>query len=884
MAPSSTAAIRPRLAGTLGIVLLWLLMVVILVTDSLTQLGFAHGILYPPVVLLALRTRRLGVVLAIAGAATVFTVIGFFLSPPAPPGFDMGFVVMNRLLSIVGILVSASLGVSVLRHGERLEAVNQRLRDAQADLERNTELLAIAGEVAHLGGWSLDVPRNLATWTEETRRIHGLDLGVDFDPAQAFDLYCPEDRPRIEGCLRRCIDGGEPFDDEFRIHRPDGQVVWLRVIGRPVRGAGGAVVGVQGAAQDISARKAAEHSLAHSEARFRQLAEAMPMIVWTAEPDGRVDFSSQRMFDYTGVPRDQEAAGQQRSSFPHPDDRATAQAAWRRAIDTGGPFSVEIRLRRHDGEYRWHLLRASLARDADGKPLKWFGTTIDIHDERRRGMEFEALAQRLNTTLESITDGFITLDREWRFTYLNSQAERIIRVRRDQVLGRSLWDVLPEAVGTVFEERYREAMGTQQATTFEAYYEPLDLWADIKAYPSTEGLAIYFQDTTLRRKLEHQLRESQRLEAVGQLTGGMAHDFNNLLTVILGNAEILSEELPPESPLRGLAAMVASAAQRGADLTQRLLAFARRQALEPQVLDINQLVSGLDGLLRRTLGGHIEIEWVRAPGLWPALVDPVQLESALLNLAINARDAMAAGGRLTIETANTRLDSDYARTHSEVIPGQYVLVAVSDTGCGIPADRLSRVFEPFFTTKEVGKGTGLGLSMVFGFVKQSGGHISIYSEPEEGTTVKMYLPRAHRPGDAPASPDSEDAASPGSGQLILLVEDDDLVRDYAAEQLSSAGYRVLQAANGPEALAVLRGRDDIDLLFTDVVMPGGMSGRVLADQALALRPGLKVLYTSGYTENAIVHQGRLDPGVRLLNKPYRRGALLEKVRQVLAEG
>ena len=874
-------AVPFRLPGGLDIALLWLMALAILATDALTPLGFAHGILYAPLVMVSVATRRLGVVLAMAGAGVAFTAVGFFISPPQPPGFAILYVLMNRLLSMLCTLVSAALGVGVLRRGERLEEVNQHLRATRDDLAHNATLLALAGDLGRIGGWSLDLASGRARWSSIAADLHGLALADHFDPADVKEHFLPEDRTRIDDRLARCASEGEPFDDEFRFLHPAEGTRWFRIIGRPDRDAAGNVVRINGAVQDISSLKQAEASLARLEQRFRQLAESMPMIVWTAEPDGRVDFSSQKMFDYTGVPRDQEAASQQRSSFPHPDDRAAAQAAWRHAVDTGEPFSVELRLRRHDGEYRWHLLRATLARDSEGKPLKWFGTTIDIHDERRRGMAFEALAKRLNTTLESITDGFLTLDQDWRFTYLNSQAERIIGISRDQVLGKRIFDVLPEAVGTVFEERYREAIRTQQAVTFEAYYEPLDLWADIKAYPSEEGLAIYFHDTTQRRKLEQQLRESQRLEAVGHLTGGMAHDFNNLLTVILGNAEILSEELPADSRLRGLAAMVANAAQRGADLTQRLLAFARRQALEPEVLDINQLVSGLDGLLRRTLGGHIEIEWVRAPGLWPALVDPAQLESALLNLAINARDAMPAGGRLTIETANTRLDSDYARLHAEVIPGQYVLVAVSDTGCGIPAEQLSRVFEPFFTTKEVGKGTGLGLSMVFGFIKQSGGHINIYSEPGEGTTVKMYLPRALRSGEVRNELDAEEQAGAGGGELILLVEDDDLVRDYAGEQLQSAGYRVLRAANGPEALEILRARDDIDLLFTDVVMPGGMSGRLLADEALLLHPHIRVLYTSGYTENAIVHHGRLDAGVQLLNKPYRRSVLLDKVRQVL---
>ncbi len=386
-------------------------------------------------------------------------------------------------------------------------------------------------------------------------------------------------------------------------------------------------------------------------------------------------------------------------------------------------------------------------------------------------------------------------------------------------------------------------------------------------------------DITQRLAMEEHLRKAQRLEAVGHLSGGMAHDFNNLLTVILGNAELLRERLQDDPLLEPISEMICTAAERGAELTQRMLAFARRQALEPKSVDINRLVSDMDGLLRRTLGEQIEIEFVRGGGLWTALVDPAQLESALLNLCINARDAMPAGGRLTIETANVRLSSDYTEQVTDLLPGQYVMVAVSDTGTGIAPEHMERLFEPFFTTKEPGKGTGLGLPMVYGFAKQSNGHVNVYSELGEGSVIKLYLPRHFGEADAKLGP-QQGYASSGT-ETVLLVEDDDMVRSYATEVLKSLGYQVLVAANGPAALAMLRERGDIDVLFTDIVMPGGMNGRQLADAARSFRSGLKVLYTSGYTENAIVHQGRVDPGVALLGKPYRRAELARRLRDVL---
>jgi len=389
-------------------------------------------------------------------------------------------------------------------------------------------------------------------------------------------------------------------------------------------------------------------------------------------------------------------------------------------------------------------------------------------------------------------------------------------------------------------------------------------------------------DISEQALLEERLRQAQKMEAVGQLTGGVAHDFNNLLTIILGNAEILEEALTDQPHLQRLAKMSLEAADRGADLTNRLLAFSRKQALEPKILDVAPLVQGMDGLLRRALPENIDIEIVRSGGLWKIEADASQLESALLNLAVNARDAMPGGGSLTIEIANAMLDDDYAAVEPDVTPGQYVVIVVTDTGMGMSPDVLARVFEPFFTTKEVGLGSGLGLSMVFGFVKQSGGHIRVYSELGEGTAIKMYFPRARTEQENVSVVSSRQKITGGT-ETILVVEDDGAVREYVTAQFRWLGYTVLEASTGAEALEVLQGTPEIDLLFTDVVMPGGMGGRELADAARKLRSGLKVLYTSGYTENSIVHQGRLDTGVKLLNKPYRREQLAAKVREVLDE-
>jgi PAS domain S-box-containing protein len=391
--------------------------------------------------------------------------------------------------------------------------------------------------------------------------------------------------------------------------------------------------------------------------------------------------------------------------------------------------------------------------------------------------------------------------------------------------------------------------------------------------------------TAKLRENEDALRQSQKMEAVGQLTGGVAHDFNNLLQIILGNLDTIYR-LAPEDParLRRAASQALKGAHRAAALTQRLLAFSRRQPLDPKRLNVNGLVTGLTEMIHRTLGETVSVETVLGVGLWQVDADANELEAAILNLAVNGRDAMPDGGRMTVETANARIDDAYAAAHPEVTPGQYVLISVSDTGRGMDPATVGKAFEPFFTTKPVGKGTGLGLSQVYGFVKQSAGHVTIYSEPGQGTTVNIYLPRLH--SLEPLDEAEEDSTPPdgSSEETILVVEDDDDVRAYSVETLRELGYRVIEAHDGPSALRLLERQARVSLLFTDVVLPGGMTGAQIASEARRLRPDLKVLFTTGYARNAIIHQGRLDKGVRLITKPFTMTELAEKARSVLDEG
>lgn len=494
-------------------------------------------------------------------------------------------------------------------------------------------------------------------------------------------------------------------------------------------------------------------------------------------------------------------------------------------------------------------------------------------------------AQRLRSEMESILtsihDAVYALDVDWRFTFLNPQAEKVLERKAEDLIGRKVWDEFPETVDTVLFEQYHQARASNVDVDFRFHYPPLGRWFDVRAFPQKEGgLTVYFQDVSNLILQEEQLRQAQKMDAVGQLTGGVAHDFNNLLTVILGNTEAVLSEIDPGDPRHRLVSMIGSAAERAADLTQRLLAFSRRQPLDPRAVEVNSLIQGLEPLLTRTLGEQYQIRFVLEEGTRKALVDAGQLQNAIINLALNARDAMPGGGDLTIETTEVQIDDDYIETHIYASGGCYVMIAVNDTGTGMTPETRARAFEPFFTTKQAGHGTGLGLSMVYGFIKQSQGHVNIYSEPGQGTTVKLYLPCA-ADGDSPESKDEAAGAVEKGAEHILVVEDDPLVREYTASSLILLGYDVVAVPDGPAAIATIGSRGDFDLLLCDVILGGGMNGREVADAARERIPGLKILFMSGYSEDVIVHQGRLDEGVKLLMKPFRRADLASKVRETL---
>jgi PAS domain S-box-containing protein len=677
-----------------------------------------------------------------------------------------------------------------------IEEVATRIWDAaergraEARLRESEERLRLVIEATGLGSWEYDATTRKTIRSARHDEIFGYPAPVSDWSYERFETHIPQpDRGIVEAGFRRALERGEDWDVECRMIRADGSNRWINVRARPHHGADGKVSRLLGTVADITERKRAEAAAIETAAKFEMFAQTLPSMVWTSLPDGRIDWFNARVPEYCGVP-----AGELKPdgwAVVHPDDMATATSLWRQAVATGERYVAEYRIRRHDGEFRWHITRAVPIRDAEGTITLWIGTSTDIQDQKNSE---QALAE------------------------LNATLERQVR------------------------ERTAELMAAEAT-----------------------------------------LRQSQKMEAVGQLTGGLSHDFNNLLTAISGSLELLETRIVQGrvKELDRYVHVAQGAAKRAAALTHRLLAFSRRQTLDPKPTDINRLVSEMDDLIRRTVGPAVTVTLASAPQPWIVLADPNQLENALLNLCINARDAMPDGGTLTIATSNHMLDGAEARA-MDLQAGAYVSLSVSDTGCGMTADVIACAFDPFFTTKPLGEGTGLGLSMVYGFVRQSGGHARISSEPGEGTTVSLFLPRHF--GEAGLLEAADGTATPqrGHGETVLVVDDEPSVRMLVNEVLDELGYTALEAKDGVSGLKILESGRRVDLLVTDVGLPGGMNGRQLADAALVAHPTLKILFITGYAENAVLGEGNLKPGMHIVTKPFSLETLGRRIKEIIA--
>ncbi|MCA1326702.1 PAS domain S-box protein [Herbaspirillum sp. alder98] len=751
--------------------------------------------------------------------------------------------------------------------------------------------------------------------SEQYLKLWGLAPGTEVTDALLMSLLHPDD-VGVAG-LKRLDEQGNPLAyGEFRRVDPDtGETRWLARRGEVVSSPESGRRRYVGVIADITERRQTEQALRDSEQRWRNLFEQMREGFFIGQAvrggdgaiaDFRMNMLNPAFQQQTGI--DTAWADGRMMSEITPSIRDELVVIYSAVLDGSrrGQFEIQV----PELENRWFEVRAQRI-DEDS----FAALFIDISGRKTAEQLIIESELRFRSFAQSMPNHVWTATPAGELDWFNERIHDYAGVASAALEGAG-WLRLLHA-----DDRARHAQAWQQAIEggdgFEIEYRLLrhdgayrwhigravpmcneageiERWigsnTDIEEQKVAEA-ALSQLATTLEQRVEERtgellamqetLRHSQKMEALGKLTGGVAHDFNNLLQVISGNLQLLARELGGDARAGRRIANALAGVARGARLASQLLAFGRRQPLEPKVLNLSRLVMGIDDMLRRALGEAIEIETVTAGGLWNTFADPAQVENALLNLAINGRDAMTQGGRLTIELRNAWLDDVYAGAHAELRPGQYVMLAVSDTGSGIPPEVLEHVFEPFFTTKPEGQGTGLGLSMVYGFAKQSGGHVAIYSEPGQGTTVKLYLPRNEQAEDV--ANDSPVQPAEGGNETVLVAEDDDEVSATVVELLSELGYRVLKARDAEAALSIIESGIAIDLLFTDVVMPGKLKSPEMARKARERIPGLAVLFTSGYTDNAIVHGGRLEPGVELLSKPYTREALAHKVRSVLTQ-
>ena len=770
-------------------------------------------------------------------------------------------------------------------------------RRVEDDLAKQTELLQRAEKLAHVGHFRRPLVDGNIYWSDEMYRIFGVDREtVVLTRDSVLASLHPDDAERYVKQLDAATARGGSVEVDFRGVRPDGEIRHIHAEVETELSNTGVTVAIFGAVKDVTEIFAAEAKLRQREAELSSITRLSPTGIFRVDRSGRATFINERWYETMGFAPDSDAGARWHRAI-HPDDRDVAIKICKDSIAQCVPFAAEFRVIRPDRSVAWTYSEATPERDPNGEVTGFVGFTLDITE--RKAAEAQLLAartlaesgERIRLAFENISSGSLVISAKGIIEIFNSAAGKIFGYTAEQVVGQNVEMLMPVPVRNKHEGYIRDYLETGEAKVVGIGREVVGLRKNGEEFPMhinvgvlTLGDEVSFigsiTDLTGTKSLEEQVRRSQRLEAVGQLTGGVAHDFNNLLAIMIGNAELLESLIGEDEEVKKPVKAIIAAVDRGASLTQRLLAFSRRQTLSPVANDVSDLIVGLEDMLRRTLGETVDLRIEDMPDLWPATIDPHQFENALVNLAINARDAMPDGGTLSIEAANVTLDEAFVMQLDEVTPGDYVKVAVSDTGSGMPPEVLEKVFEPFFTTKEVGEGSGLGLSMVYGFAKQSGGHITIYSEVDQGTTVSLYLPRSEDPIVQDDIKD-ETAEFEQRSERILVVEDDEDVRNVAVYLLRDQGYEIVDAKDGVEAVNHLTKGKAFDLLFTDVVLPGGMNGVKIAEQAKRLQPNIKVIYTTGYAENAFVHNGPLDPGITVVNKPYRRAELLEKVRAIL---
>ena len=803
--------------------------------------------------------------------------------------------------------------LEIARHREHL----QRLFDEQ------TERLDIAMSASKAGYWVRDLPLTKVFWSDENFRLLGYEPSeVEASYEAWMDRIHPDDREATAQTFNNSIEAQSDINLEYRVVHPDGAVLWINNVGKALVGPDGRTSTVTGIQIDNTERKQAEKSLAESESRFRRLFDNAEISIWDEDfsevfveleklrAEGVEDLAAHlqdkpeeayRLAGLVKINSVNEATlalygvASERDFLDNLADMMSEDtifvfvgvlcAIW----NQDDYFVTEVSHRTFDDRFITVILSLPIPKtrtEYTHVPV----CILDITERKQADLALGESEERFRDFADSASDWLWEMDENLRFTFISDLAQKLSGVPLDKMIGQTREELITK---TKDREKWQGHLEDLEAhrpfRDFRYTFERADgserNWS-ISGKPifaaegSFQGYRGTGTDITDLQAMERRLAQGQRMEAVGQLTGGIAHDFNNLLAVMIGNADILEIKAGDNRAVKQSIGAIMRAVERGSSLTNRLLAFSRQQTLSPVAADVTELIGVLEDMLRRTLGETIDLKFDAGPDLWPATIDPHQFENALINLAINARDAMPGGGMLAIETVNVTLDETYARQQEEVTPGDYVKVAVSDSGAGIPPEVVAKVFEPFFTTKAVGEGSGLGLSMVYGFAKQSKGHVTIYSEVSIGTTIKLYLPRS-REALVREDAGAEAIKFARGSERILVVEDDPSVRKVPVSLLGNQGYQVVEAANGDEAIECLKNDQAFDLLFTDLALPGGMNGVEIAEAAVRIQPDIKVLYTTGYAEHAIVHRGQWDPEVTLVNKPYRRAELLEKVRAML---
>ena len=789
----------------------------------------------------------------------------------------------------------------------REHLLGQKLQKFQGKTARgwleSPDQLRLAQEAGGIGVFLLDVQTDTITPSAEFCRLFGLPLSDVLHTSQIECLFDPATVGLTSSPASR-RSGDMALNVEYRIKRADsGALRWISRRAEFIRDGAGKPLWMRGVVQDVTKCKNTEATLRGSEARFRALAQAIPNQLWTASGDGQLDWVNQKALDYSGL-SEATLAGSGWMNSVHPEDRLRVGAEWQRTLESGQRYETEVRLLRRDGIYRWHLVRALPL--VTGEITRWLGSNTDIEDQKALQQALSELSVNLE---QRVADRTRDLDRMWRLstdlilicgrnglvTAANPAWKKVLGWELPALVGMPVLRLVhqDDRASTLaktgafaeslltqrFENRCRHKDGSYRLISWVTVPDNGMIHAVGRDISGEREAAQALRET------QDRLRQSQKMEALGHLTGGIAHDFNNLLQGISGSIDVVRRRLAAgrRDDVDRFMDAATHSARGAAALIHRLLAFARRQSLDSRRVEISALVLSMEELLRRTLGTHISLRVLPGEGVWAAKSDENQLESAVLNLAINARDAMPGGGTLTIATANVTLDESYTDAHEGLHAGDYAVICVSDTGTGMLPHVLAKVFEPFFTTKPVGHGTGLGLSMIYGFAKQSGGHVRLQSQPGEGTTVWLYLPR-----DASAvAVQAAELALPlrgdalhAEGETILLVEDDAAVRLIVLDELVELGYTTLAAVDGPSALTVLRSPCKIDLLLTDVALPG-INGRQVAELARQHRPQLRVLFMTGYAQDAATRSEFLAPGMAMISKPFAMDDLAVRIREML---